>query len=69
MDIELPNAVDSIDSLDKDRLEQLKDRCGRQVIIRATTDGNDLEKHRREIDMCSILVNRYGKMLLEDINK
>ena len=69
MDLELKTAVENLETLDRARLEELKDRCGRQIIMWATSDPKKLTENRQQIKWCETLVNAFGEKLLADINK
>ena len=68
MDFNIKEAVEGMKTLSFERLEELKDRCGRQTIYWATSDPAKLEMHREEIRLCSQLVNHFGEKYLNYIN-
>jgi len=69
MEAELKDAIGRMDKMTMEQLEEIKDRCGRQVLIWATTDKALIEKHKSEVMLCRTLVNRYGELLLAQIEK
>ena len=69
MELELKAAVENLETMDRKKLEELKDRCGRQIIMWATSDPKKLSQNKQQIRWCETLVNHFGEKLLADISK
>jgi len=69
MDLELKQAVENLETINPSKLEDLKDKCGRQIIMWVTTDPKKLTENRQQVKWCETLVNFFGNGFLENLEK